>query len=373
MPRVGSYAAAPGQWAGNRSMLADIDEQDERSKQNDLREQTLQFREAHAQQMNELAQQAAQLHDQQITAKLADEKLLQDQKSQALDQYTRMTAELGNGTLKPNDPGYATNKAALMSRYPLAASMLDSERNSGAASVLNSFDKANESWMESQSKLRDQTVAIAKELGTAPIQGPDGMPDTKSMQQAAINARTAANPAAGMDAKSTVVTDPITGAKTTYENPNQPITPLQQAQRIQAEIASHQTGIAQAGTQLDKLQSENPWLKTTTGVYTDPKTGNQYMGNSLPTDTTNQADVNNAMKIATPANKALFQQQQDLISEQQAKMANLPKLQDQLSTVLSGAVAAPPPPAGGAATPPPAGDVPVANGRPITDFLPLKP
>lgn len=284
MPRVGQYAAAPGQWAGNRQMLADIDEQSQRSQQNDLREQQLQFREAHAQQMEELGQQAARLHDQQVTAKLADEKLLQDQRGQALSDYTKMTNEISTGALKPNSPDYATQKAALMSRYPLAASMLDSDKNSGAASVLHTFDAANDTWMKSQSELLNKAVDMAKEYGVPVMVNPDGTPDAKGMQAATTAQRAGVQPDPSLAMKQQVIKDPITGEVTTYAAPpsapdGPPEKIISQYAKAKGDMQGAMSAIGSTETPLqtdkDKLLRAQTEAKTLEGLYPSLLTPNQ--------------------------------------------------------------------------------------------------
>jgi hypothetical protein len=167
MPRVGSYAAAPGQWAGNRSMLADIDEQDERSKQNDLREQDLQLREKHMNDVNALAQQAAQLHDQQVTAKLAAQDTLIAAEKQKAQDTASAWKELGN--LDSKDPAFQAKFATIGTNYSDAFDNSSKETENGLSAFAKDLALKNATYLNSVAAQKKEIGALEESSGVPMI------------------------------------------------------------------------------------------------------------------------------------------------------------------------------------------------------------
>lgn len=345
MPRPGQFArrstngsngTGPGNWAGNTSLWNSLQADDQRSRANDDREQAMQFREEHMQKMDEIAQSAAKLHDMQVTSTLAEHDALlkrqQDKEAATTSAYKALSS------LDTKSPDFRVKFAQVGAQYPSAFDNSDKQTEGGIAKFSADMLQEHSKWQEAnqaQAIERQKYIGqLEASTGVPMVYNADGSPNFAAHGKSAMQNVAAQAAAGGLVVKSAGMS--AQGhQEVQYGDPKTVMTPMQQAQRIQAEINSHQTGIAQAGTQLEKIQKDNPWLADTTGIYKDPNTNIEYFGNSKPSDTTAN------MQIATPAAKSLFAQQQALMADQQAKMSNLPKLQERLTGILAGGDTAP--------------------------------
>lgn len=137
------------------------------------------LKEEHFQQVQELAQKAAEVHDQQVSVQIASQQLEMEKKQAMLDrQKTQFIQEQGAWgelrKLNPQSADYRDKFGEIGQKYPAAFARAQGDQESGLAQFASSMNQEHEAWAL-KTQIKEQTpqvipadVAInyAKYIGT---------------------------------------------------------------------------------------------------------------------------------------------------------------------------------------------------------------
>jgi hypothetical protein len=117
-----------------------------RQQQEQLAEQQMGFREEHVQQMEDLAQKAAAVHDEYISMQLARQQTTLDHQKEVFEQTTGAWKAVSG--LDPKTQDYPATVAGIAAQYPAAFATEDS----GLHQHIGDLDKVNAAWSASSDK-----------------------------------------------------------------------------------------------------------------------------------------------------------------------------------------------------------------------------
>jgi hypothetical protein len=130
-----------------------------REQQDQLREAMEGYTEAHQQQMADIAQKTAELHDAFISNELQKQQTQIEQQTEQLSQTSAAWKAVGD--LNPNTPDYPAKVAAIGSTYPAAFAKAEDGTENGLLSHVTDLDKVHETWSTMTQKSADEQARLA--------------------------------------------------------------------------------------------------------------------------------------------------------------------------------------------------------------------